>query len=122
MPGKSEVASSPVIEAGQRAVVPVGSAVSLLTVVSVPVAELTERLSWRLPRLEFSETSVADAIAMFNRHNPQQLFAADRAVAAMRITGVFRSDNVEGFVRAMESSLGIQAERRDREILLRSAP
>lgn len=117
----ADAASAPIVEAGQRAVVPLGAVVPIPTVASIPVAELSERLSWRLPRLEFSETSVADAVAMFNRHNQRQLRIPDGAVAAMRITGVFRSDNVEGFVRALESSFGIQAERREREILLRSA-
>jgi transmembrane sensor len=120
--GASAAASTPIVEAGQRAVVPLGTTVSISTVVSVPVADLAARLSWRLPRFEFSETSVADAIAMFNRHNQLQLQAGDEAAAARRITGVFRSDNVEGFVRALESGLGLVAERRESEILVRSAP
>lgn len=117
----SDAASTPIVEAGQRAVVPLGVAASKPAVISIPMAELSERLSWRLPRLEFSDASVADAITMFNRHNQRQLRVPDRAVAAMRITGVFRSDNVEGFVRALEASLGVHAERRDGEILLRRA-
>ncbi len=120
-PGPSAVSSAPLVEAGQRAVVSLGAAGSLPLVVSVPAAEFAERLAWRLPRLEFSETSVADAIAMFNRHNRLQLQVADSAAAARRITGVFRADNVEGFVRALESSLGLQAERRAGEIRLHSA-
>ncbi len=121
MQDTSDAASTPIVEAGQRVVVPLGVAASIPTVISIPMAEFSERLSWRLPRLEFSDASVADAIAMFNRHNQRQLHVPDRAVAAMRITGVFRSDNVEGFVRALESSLGVHAERRDGEILLRRA-
>ena len=120
-PATSPAASLPMIEAGQRTLIPLGSLVSVPAVVPVPGVELAERLSWRLPRLDFSETSIAEAIALFNRNNPVQLRTVDGAVAAMRVTGVFRSDNVEGFVRALQSSLGIQAERRDGEILLRSA-
>lgn len=114
-------AALPMIEAGQRTLIPLGSVVLAPPVVPVPVTELAERLSWRLPRLDFSETSIAEAIALLNRNNHLQLRTVDGAVAAMRITGVFRSDNVEGFVRALQSSLGVQAERRNGEILLRSA-
>lgn len=114
-------AALPLIEAGQRTLIPLGSGASVSAVVPVPVTELAERLSWRLPRLDFSETSIAEAIVLFNRNNPVQLRTTDDAVAAMRVTGVFRADNVEGFVRALQSSLGIQAERRAGEILLRGA-
>lgn len=113
-------AALPMIEAGHRTLIPLGAVVLAPPVVSIPVRELTERLSWRLPRLDFSETSIAEAITLFNQNNQLQLRTADSAVAGMRITGVFRSDNVEGFVRALQSSLGVQAERRNAEILLRS--
>jgi transmembrane sensor len=101
--------------------VPLAEPVSIPMVVPVPADELAERLSWRLPRLDFSETNLAEACALFNRHNDVQLRIADAVVAGMRITGVFRSDNVQGFVGALESSLGVHVERRDREILLRAA-
>lgn len=116
-----DAAPAPMVVAGQRAVIMVGSAAFNPTVGSVSEAELTERLSWRLPRLEFSETSVAEAIGMFNRHNQLRLRTIDEAVAAMRITGIFRSDNVEGFVRALEVGLGLRVERRDRELILHRA-
>ena len=90
-------------------------------VTTLPAAELSERLAWRVPRLDFSETSLDEAVALFTRHGVTELRVADSTVGAMRVTGVFRADNVEGFVRALESSLGLQAERRGREIVLRSA-
>ncbi|MGH8016701.1 MAG: FecR family protein [Opitutaceae bacterium] len=120
-PSAGDFGAPPLVEAGQRAIVPREAAGSRPEVVSMPMAELSERLSWRRPRLDFSETSVAEAIILFSRHNQVQLRAADDAVAAMRITGVFRSDNIEGFVRALESSLDIRADHRDGEIVLRRA-
>jgi transmembrane sensor len=40
----------------------------------------------------------------------------------MRLSAAFRSDNVEGFVRLMESDFGMRAEwRSEREIVLRRA-
>lgn len=117
--GISATAPTPLVEKGQRALVLLASAGSRPRITAVPAAEMTEHLSWRLPRLEFSETSITEAMAMFNRYNQRKLRATDRAVGMMRITGVFRSDNVEGFVRALESSeLGLKAEHREREILI----
>lgn len=115
MPGATVV---PVVAAGQRVVVPLGFAAVQPAVTSVSADELTERLSWRLPRLEFSETSIGEAIRMFNRHNRLQLYTTDESVAALRVTGMFRSDNVEGFVRALETSLDLRTERQEHALFL----
>lgn len=101
---------APLVAAGQGTRISLGPATMIAPVITLSSAELAERLAWRVPRLEFSETSVAEAIALFNRHNTVKLRAAEDGVAAMRMTGVFRADNVEGFVRALETSLGLRAE------------
>ncbi|MBL9186610.1 MAG: FecR domain-containing protein [Opitutaceae bacterium] len=100
----------PLVSAGQRTSVPLLPTTTIAPVLTISPAELAERLSWRVPRLEFSETTVSDAIALFGHHSPVRLRAADGEVAAMRVTGVFRSDNIDGFVRALETSLGLRAE------------
>lgn len=111
-------ADSPLVSAGQRTRVPLLPTAAVAPVVTISAADLAERLSWRVPRLEFSETTIAEAIALFGRHSPVRLRAAHGDVAAMRVTGVFRSDNIEGFVRALEISLGLRAEYRAGEIRL----
>jgi transmembrane sensor len=89
--------------------------------VLVGSTELTERLAWRVPRLDFTETSIAEAVALFNRHNSIRIRIGEGAVLTRRITGVFRSDNIDGFVRALESTMQVKAERRGGEIVLRSS-
>lgn len=108
----------PIVSAGQRTRVSVLPATTVAPVLAISQAELAERLSWRVPRLEFSETTIAEASALFSRHSPLRLRAADSEVAAMRVTGVFRTDNIEGFVRALETSLGLRAEYRVGEVRL----
>jgi transmembrane sensor len=110
------------LEAGQRVVAPLAAPVASYQVETIAAAELKERLSWRLPRLDFTETTLADAIALFNRHSRLPLRLDDTRVGALKVTGVFRADNIDGFVRALESSFRIEVERTDREIVLRSAP
>lgn len=98
------------LDAGRRAVVPRAS--SAAPVVSdAEAGMLATRLTWRQPRLEFSDTTVAEAAALFNRTNGGRLRIADRDVAARRITGVFRADNLDGFVALLESTMGVRAER-----------
>ena len=109
---------SPLVSAGQRTSVSLLPTTTVAPVLTISQAELAERLSWRVPRLEFSETTIEEAIALFRRHSPLRLRAADGDVAAMRVTGVFRSDNIEGFVRALETSLGLRAEHGAGEIRL----
>jgi ferric-dicitrate binding protein FerR (iron transport regulator) len=51
-----------------------------------------------------------------------QLTVGDPVLGAVRLSATFRSDNVEGFVRLMESDFGMRAEwRGEREIVLRRA-
>jgi ferric-dicitrate binding protein FerR (iron transport regulator) len=40
----------------------------------------------------------------------------------LRVTGVFRADNAEGFVDLLERTLGVTAERTAGAIVLRAAP
>jgi len=115
---EAEAAATPVA-AGQQAIVRRGAAASVPLVATLPEAELAERLSWRVPALEFSETSIAEAAALFNRYGNIRLRAADNVVAAMRVTGMFRSDNPGGFARALGASLGLRVEYRAGEIILR---
>lgn len=110
------------VDAGKRLVVDTTSRPeSQSNPVSVSSSEMSDRLSWRIPRLDFTDASVAEAADLFNGRNPTRLIVADPSVRSLRVTGVFRSDNVDGFVHALESSLGVNAERRpDGSILLKA--
>jgi transmembrane sensor len=85
-------------------------------------AAIAQRLAWRAPRLEFTETTLAEAAALFAAHAGPRLVPADAAVGALRVTGVFRADNAEGFVDLLERTLGVTAERTAGAIVLRAAP
>lgn len=108
----------PLVDAGQQALVSLSPSALPASVVTLSAEELNERLAWRVPLLDFAGTTLTEAVAMFNRHGKTQLRVADKEVAELRITGVFRSDNPEGFVRAAEVSLGLRAEHGPNEILL----
>lgn len=89
-------------------------------VMTLTEPQLDERLAWRIPRLQFSGTELGEAVALMNRHNRLQIRLDGGEIARLRIGGVFRSDNPEGFVRMMEGTFGLRAEiAGENEIVLR---
>lgn len=108
---RSEI-SAPVLTAGHRLVIPVVDrrAPEMPVEVLSPI-ELSDALAWRQRRVEFSSTTLAEAVLLFNRGNPVQLALGDSATAALRISGVFWTDDPEGFSRLLQSSLGVGAQR-----------
>lgn len=118
------------VHAGQRVIVETAVRTGPLPVVAeVAQAEVAERLAWRNARLEFTGTPLAKAVTIINRSGgsvagrPRVTLVIDPAspdLAAEPVSGLFRADNAETFVRMLELSLGIQAERRGAdEIILR---
>lgn len=114
---------SPILEAGQHTVVPLAPAELALVpqVVSLSAAQLEQQLAWRPRLLDFNDTPLAEIVTEFNARNPVRLTVAEESLASLRLSASFRSDNVEGFVRLMESDFGMRAEWREREIVLRLA-
>jgi transmembrane sensor len=96
---------------GERAVV---AAADGSAVVSTPAeAEIDRALAWQGVIIELPDLPLRDAIAEFNARNRQQVVVADAETGRTPIGGTFRADNVEGFVRLLEQSFGIEARRRD---------
>uniref|UniRef100_UPI0039C97FED FecR family protein n=1 Tax=Horticoccus sp. 23ND18S-11 TaxID=3391832 RepID=UPI0039C97FED len=121
--GASVTPPALLVAASQRTVVsltavPVGPAV-----ISVTPEEVKEALAWQAPRLQFHETPLTQAVAEFNRHNARTLVLGDPALGTMSIGGTFRADNVEGFVRLLEVTLGVRGEARGpHQIVLTRVP
>ena len=111
------------VEANYRFVVEASVAVSPSAAGPIPVSsdEMAQRLAWRAPRLEFSELPLADAVALMNRHNTVRFAIGDESLARLRISGVFRAGNFETFVRLLEGTCGIKAERFGDTIVLKKA-
>jgi transmembrane sensor len=83
-----------------------------------PVADVEESLSWRSGYVVFHETPLADAVAEFNRYNERPIVIADPQVAAIRLTGKFRTTNYEAFVRLLEETYPIQVRDASDRIVL----
>ena len=113
------------LDAGNRVVVKLDSlstAVPPTPVLAVSAAELTDRLSWRVPRLEFSGTPLSDALDLFNRHSAVHLVLADPELGRLKLSGMVRADNTDTLLQLLHSELDLTDERgTDREIVLRRA-
>jgi len=103
------VTAPPLLVARQRAVIPL-DAPAAPDIATLSEADLTTRLAWQPRLLDFTDVPLAVVVGEFNRRNPVQLKVASAALAALRLNASFRSDNVEGFVRLLESSFGVRAE------------
>jgi transmembrane sensor len=108
---------------------PAASAPVSTTVVAMPEPqavseeEMERRLAWRDTLLEFNGTTLAEAAEQLNQRNLTRILIEDEAVGRQRVTGYFRADNPEGFVRMVKNTFTLRAEvREDHTIVLRAQP
>ncbi len=121
-PGKPKPDPAPVfVQAGEQVIVS-READSALRAGRIEPAEIKVALAWRVKRIEFSGTSLADAVALFNGQNRVQL-VLDPRLAEHRVSGIFWSEDPEGFARLLEASFPLRADREaDGRIHLRKIP
>ncbi|GAB1488239.1 FecR family protein [Opitutaceae bacterium] len=109
----------PVLPAGQRAVVPRRPGAAGPSISTVSPDDQTRLLAWRPRILDFEATSLAEIVAAFNQGSPVQLQIEGASLAGQRLSGRFRSDNLDGFVHLLEAAHGLKAERRGNVVVLR---
>ena len=112
----------PVLEARQSAVVPLHAASSTPVVATLSATGLADRLAWQPRLMDFTDAPLGEVVATLNGRNPVQLILATPALRDLRVNASIRSDNVEGFVRLLESAFDLRAEwRSETAIALRAA-
>ena len=119
-------ATAALVSRGERVTISLASARANVTwppivPIAVTAAEIARALAWQPRLLEFSSAPLAQVVAEFNRYNTLQISLADPDLASLPVIASFRSDNAEGFVRLLEATAGVRAERRGNTILLRRA-
>jgi transmembrane sensor len=108
--------------ANERTIVPFRAVQAAPRVEKVEPAAIVQALAWQERKLQFSETPLRKVAEKFNRHNRLKLYIADPALAERPVGGTFAADNVVTFVRLLEESGDIVAERRGEwELVLRKA-
>ncbi len=103
-------------------VIAVAPVIAPPAVVPASRQEIAQLLDWQPQLLDFDSTPLAEVVATFNGRNTTRLVIGDDALRALPIVASIRSDNVEGFVRLLEGTMGVRADRSTAgEIVLRRA-
>jgi transmembrane sensor len=118
----SPAVAAPLLIAGQRVVL-AGTKPAAAAAVEVTASDIERALSWQGTQLIFERTTLEEAVAAFNSFNKCQLTLGDPRIRDRRLGGTFRADNLDAFVRLLETGFEVTAERRGvNEIVLRGAP
>jgi transmembrane sensor len=123
-PGQLDAsAEEPLVTEGQRAVVSLTEPGAKPRITRIDPNKITQLLSWQFRQLDFADAPLAQVVAEFNRDNHRKIVVDDPALETLLIGASLRSDNIEGFVRMLETSFHVTAERRDDGVIvLRRAP
>jgi transmembrane sensor len=87
-------------------------------VVEVDATHLQRALAWQERRIEFDAMPLAEVVQEFNRYNRCQLVITEPSLARKVFTGTFRADGYQAFVRILEETFSVHADRRTDEIRL----
>ncbi|MFZ0266164.1 FecR family protein [Caulobacter sp.] len=79
----------------------------------VSSADLDEALAWKQGVVEFHDQPLSEAISLLNRYTRAQIVIKDPQVAALRVTGVFKTGDIERFGRSVSQVLPVRMVARD---------
>lgn len=105
-PTDIEVSPPSILSAGEAAEATTGR----LDVARVEQRDLERRLAWQTGELRFQKEPLATVVAEFNRYNRQRVEIADPQLAQREIGGAFKATDLDSFLAAMRSALGIRVE------------
>ena len=118
--GAAPLQAAPALVEGQRAVIPRREPIAQddatapppVAIDQVDRAQIDAELGWQSTRLVFNNTPLDEVVEGFNRYNSQRLTLGDPRLRERALTGVFRADNLDGFLRLLKASIDVKAERR----------
>ena len=70
-------------------------------------ADLAAVEAWRRDRIFFSETPLGDAVAEIERYRRGRILVTDAAVAAIPVTGIFRTDQTDAALQTIGDTLPV---------------
>jgi transmembrane sensor len=82
--------------------------------------EAERLLSWRNGYVSFEDTTLADAVAEFNRSTTRQIVIGDPSIADMRLSGNFRTNNVDAFLSLLQNGFNISVQQNPTAVTLRA--
>lgn len=105
--------SATLVHAGEH--IAVGSDAQGVKPVVLTPAALAAKQAWRVPRLEFNSTPLAEVVAAFNRHAASHglpaIVVADTSLHPLPLSGMLRSDNLGALLSVIEASYDVKNRR-----------
>ena len=80
------------------------------TVAVVTARDRDSLLAWREQRVEFTNIPLGEAVTYFNREGRPPLIVSDPAAAAIRLSGIYWVNDVEGFIRLLQTGFRLEAQ------------
>lgn len=121
--GAAAPAGAPELGVGQRLVLSAQTGAAPVQPENLAPEAVQQVLAWQGSWLRFVDTPLASVVDQFNRHNRLQIELADASLASMPVDGNFRAENVEAFLRLLDSQPSLTVDRVDPDrIILRRAP
>jgi transmembrane sensor len=75
--------------------------------------EIEVRLSWRNGNLVFRGESLSSAVSEVGRYTNMEFIIQSEELKQLRVAGLFRAGDVEGFLRSLRANFNIVDERID---------
>jgi transmembrane sensor len=109
-------AADALLKPGQELSLPVAGHATLTTV------DVVRATSWEAGQLSFADEPLVQAVERMNRYAHIRFTVGDAAAGRIAISGVFNSDNVDGFVHGITGVFPVKAVRRGDEISFVTKP
>lgn len=81
-------------------------------------ADLAAVEAWRRYRMFFNETPLGEAVAEIERYRPGRILVTDAAVAAIPVTGIFRTDQADAALQTIGDTLPVDIVRMTELLIL----
>jgi transmembrane sensor len=89
-----------------------------MSVTRLPVTQVSDELAWRQGLLVFDGTTLADAVAEFNRYNTDKIVVTDPSLAQLRVNGTFPVHARHDFAEVARAVFGLHAQDKGSKILI----
>ena len=102
------------VSAGHRAVVTFvpDQAAAPIVVTAVSAAQIAQSLAWNDPMLELSGSPLAQLVSTFSERTGRRIEISDASLGEVRIGGRFPTEDLDGFIRALEEIYDVKSDTR----------
>jgi transmembrane sensor len=80
-------------------------------IVPVSSEQLSSELAWRDGAIVFDEALLSEAVSEIERYTDARIVVSDSRVAALRVGGRFRTDDLQGFLDGLQAALPVTIRR-----------